>query len=212
MAAALRAFEEVGDRWWTAKTLIGMAQIHALDGEHDKAVAAYERSIAIATHLRSQDEVLTRLALAIERMRGGDLKGARHAIETAERAAWDRGQLMLEIEVAGALAELYRRGGEVERGRSGARSDGQARPRAHPPGRDDAEQPGPRPDGEPPHRRGGRTRPRAVAARLPGGPGEQRHPIGRPVPGPAAVPGGRSGRYGHRARPEPCHPRRLRPR
>ncbi|GAA2680898.1 BTAD domain-containing putative transcriptional regulator [Nonomuraea recticatena] len=115
MAAALHAFEEVGDRWWIAKTLIGMAQIHALDGEHDKAVAAYERSIAIATHLRSQDEVLTRLALAVERMRGGDLKGAGHAIETAERAAWDRGQLMLEIEVAGALAELYRRGGEVER-------------------------------------------------------------------------------------------------
>jgi predicted ATPase/DNA-binding SARP family transcriptional activator len=115
MAAALHAFEEVGDRWWTAKTLYGMAQIHAIGGEHDEAIAAYERSIAIATDLGSQDEVSTRLGLATERMRGGDLKGARHDIETAERAAWDRSQPMLEIEVLGSLAELYRRSGEIER-------------------------------------------------------------------------------------------------
>ncbi|SEG88575.1 Predicted ATPase [Nonomuraea solani] len=115
MAAASRAFEETGDRWWTAKTLIGMAQIHALRGEHDEAVAAYERSVAIAIDLGSQDEVSTRLGLAAARMRGGDLAGARRDVETAERAAWERGQPMLEIEVLGGLAELYRRSGEVER-------------------------------------------------------------------------------------------------
>ncbi|WP_117668991.1 BTAD domain-containing putative transcriptional regulator [Micromonospora sp. MW-13] len=115
MAAALHTFEEVGDRWWTAKMLIGMAQIHATGGDHDEAIAAYERSIAIATDLGSQDEVSTRLGLATERMRGGDLTGARHDIDTAERAAWDRGHPMLEIEVLGNLAELYRRSGDVER-------------------------------------------------------------------------------------------------
>ncbi|MER5323026.1 BTAD domain-containing putative transcriptional regulator [Streptosporangium roseum] len=115
MAAALHAFEEAGDRWWTAKTLYGLAQIHAIGGEHDEAIAAYEHSIAIATGLGSQDEVSTRLGLATERMRAGDLTGARHDIETAERAAWERGQPVLEIEVLGSLAELYRRSGEIER-------------------------------------------------------------------------------------------------
>lgn len=115
MTAALHAFEEVGDRWWTAKTLYGLAQIHAIAGDHDQAIAAYEQSIAIATDLGSQDEVSTRLGLATERMRAGDLTGARHDIDTAERAAWQRGQPVLEIDVLGCLAELYRRSGEIER-------------------------------------------------------------------------------------------------
>ncbi|WP_329429229.1 winged helix-turn-helix domain-containing protein [Streptosporangium sp. NBC_01495] len=115
IAAALHAFEEAGDRWWTAKTLYGLAQIHAIAGDHDQAITAYEHSIAIATDLGSQDEVSTRLGLATERMRAGDLTGARHDIETAERAAWQRGQPVLEIDVLGCLAELYRRSGEVER-------------------------------------------------------------------------------------------------
>ncbi|HUR09018.1 MAG TPA: BTAD domain-containing putative transcriptional regulator [Nonomuraea sp.] len=113
--AALHAFEEAGDRWWTAKTLYGLAQIHAIAGDHDQAITAYEHSVAIATDLGSQDEVSTRLGLATERMRAGDLTGARHDIETAERVAWRRGQPVLEIEVLGCLAELYRRSGEVER-------------------------------------------------------------------------------------------------
>ncbi|SFJ86534.1 Predicted ATPase [Streptosporangium canum] len=115
IAAALHAFEETGDRWWTAKTLYGLAQIHAIAGDHGQAITAYEHSIAIATDLGSQDEVSTRLGLATERMRAGDLAGARHDIETAERAAWQRGQPVLEIDVLGCLAELYRRSGEVER-------------------------------------------------------------------------------------------------
>ncbi|MFI6836327.1 BTAD domain-containing putative transcriptional regulator [Nonomuraea africana] len=115
MTKALHAFEETGDRWWTAKALYGLAQIHAIAGDHDQAITAYEHSIAIASDLGSQDEVSTRLGLATERMRAGDLTGARHDIATAERAAWRRGQPVLEIEVLGASAELYRRAGEVER-------------------------------------------------------------------------------------------------
>lgn len=115
MSTALGLFEEEGDRWWTSKALYGLAQVHAVAGDHSQAIAAYERSLAIAIDLGSQDEVTTRLGLATERMRAGDLTGARHDIETAERAAWQRGQPVLEIEVLGVLAELYRRSGEVER-------------------------------------------------------------------------------------------------
>ncbi|MEU4548007.1 BTAD domain-containing putative transcriptional regulator [Nonomuraea dietziae] len=115
MTTALRLFEEFGDRWWTAKALYGLAQIHAIAGDHAQAITAYEQSIAIATDLGSQDEVSTRLGLATERMRAGDLAGAKRDIETAERAARQRGHAVLEIEVLGILAELYRRSGEVER-------------------------------------------------------------------------------------------------
>ncbi|MFI9592688.1 ATP-binding protein [Nonomuraea sp. NPDC052265] len=115
IAAALRAFEETGDRWWTAKALYGLAQIHAADGEHERAIAAYERTIAIAADLGSQDEVSARLGLAAARMRAGDLTGAGHDIDAAERAAWERGQPILEIDVLGSRAELYRRRGETER-------------------------------------------------------------------------------------------------
>ncbi|MFI6910166.1 BTAD domain-containing putative transcriptional regulator [Nonomuraea sp. NPDC050394] len=115
MRQALRAFEDVGDRWWTAKTLTGLAQIHALDGDGDQAITAYERAIALAAELGSQDEISTRLALATARMRAGDLTGARHDIDTAERLAWHHGQPMLEMDVLGCLAELQRRRGDIER-------------------------------------------------------------------------------------------------
>lgn len=121
IAAALRAFEETGDRWWTAKALYGLAQIHAVGGEHDRAIAAYERAIAIAAELGSQDEVSARLGLAAARMRAGDLTGAGHDVEAAERAAWERGQPVLEIDVLGSRAELCRRRGDV--GRAGRELD-----------------------------------------------------------------------------------------
>ncbi len=115
MAAALRLFEELGDRWWTAKTLYGLAQIHTIAGDHAQAIAAYEQSIVIATDLGSQDEVSTRLGLATERMRAGDLSGAKRDIDTAKRAASQRGHAVLEIEILGILAELYRRSGDIDR-------------------------------------------------------------------------------------------------
>ncbi|MGP4104340.1 BTAD domain-containing putative transcriptional regulator [Nonomuraea sp. KM90] len=114
-ARALRAFEEAGDRWWTAMMLNGTAQIHAIEGRHDEAVADYERSISISPGLAWQEEISSRLGLAMERMRAGDLKGAGHDLETAQRAAWERGQPMLEIQVHACSAELYRRCGEIDR-------------------------------------------------------------------------------------------------
>ncbi|MFI6324985.1 BTAD domain-containing putative transcriptional regulator [Nonomuraea sp. NPDC050556] len=115
MSTALRMFEEEGDRWWAAKALYGLAQVHAIGGDHEQAITAYERSVAIATELGSQDEVSTRLGLATERLRAGDLAGARRDIDTAERAVRQRGQPVLEIEVLGVQAELFRRAGEVSR-------------------------------------------------------------------------------------------------
>ncbi|NJP91651.1 AfsR/SARP family transcriptional regulator [Nonomuraea sp. FMUSA5-5] len=112
---ALRAFEEAGDRWWTAMMLNGTAQIHAVEGRHDEAVADYERSIAISAGLAWQEEISSRLGLATQRMRAGDMKGAAHDLETARQAAWERGLPLLETQVHACAAELYRRRGEIDR-------------------------------------------------------------------------------------------------
>lgn len=110
-AGALRAFEAVGDRWCTAMALAGMAQVHSVRGEHREAVAAYQRGLALVP----QDEGQTRLGLAAERIRGGDLAGAWHDIDAAEQSARDRGDDFLRIAVLTCRADAHRRAGEPER-------------------------------------------------------------------------------------------------
>ncbi|MFI9550977.1 AfsR/SARP family transcriptional regulator [Nonomuraea endophytica] len=112
-ARALGAFEEAGDGWWTAMMLNGTAQIHGVEGRHDEAVADFERGISISGGLAWQEEISARLGLATQRMRAGDLEG--HDLETARRAAMDRGRPMLEIQVHACSAEWYRRRGEPGR-------------------------------------------------------------------------------------------------
>ncbi|MEU6113063.1 BTAD domain-containing putative transcriptional regulator [Streptomyces sp. NPDC047117] len=110
-AGALREFEAVGDHLCTAMALAGVAQVHSVQGEHDEAIAAYRRALALVP----QDEVQYRLGLAAERMRGGDLAGARQDIDTAEQAAQDRGDDLLRIAALVCRADLYRRAGEPAR-------------------------------------------------------------------------------------------------
>ncbi|MEV4246351.1 BTAD domain-containing putative transcriptional regulator [Streptosporangium canum] len=108
---ALHSFEETGDRLSTALVLTLVAQTRSVRGDHDGAIAAYERSIALTSH----HGITHRLGLAVERMRAGDPAGARRDIEIAERVAGERGQQPQQLEVMAALMELYRRSGEVER-------------------------------------------------------------------------------------------------
>ncbi|MEV0704690.1 tetratricopeptide repeat protein [Saccharopolyspora sp. NPDC050389] len=111
LAHALHGFEETGDRLWTAMVLAGQAQVHSVCGDHAKAIAAFERSLALA----SQDAFSFRIGLAAERMRSGDLDGARHDIDAAEQEARDSGQRLLEAETLVAMAEFHRRSGHPER-------------------------------------------------------------------------------------------------
>ncbi|WP_243716414.1 BTAD domain-containing putative transcriptional regulator [Actinomadura sp. KC345] len=112
-AAALRGFQKAGDRLMTALASTAIAQLHSIRGEHPEAIAAYERSIALAAKLGAQDEIGYRVGLATERMRMGDLAGARHDLGLAGRRAHDRGLRLLEVEVHAGLAELHRRRGEA---------------------------------------------------------------------------------------------------
>ncbi|GCD47560.1 BTAD domain-containing putative transcriptional regulator [Streptomyces paromomycinus] len=107
--AALREFEAAGDPWCTAMALAGTAQVHSVRGDHDQAVAAYRRGLALVP----RDEIQYRLGLAAERMRGGDLTSARYDIDTAEQAARDRGDDLLRIGALACRADLHRRAGEL---------------------------------------------------------------------------------------------------
>ncbi|MFI7055425.1 BTAD domain-containing putative transcriptional regulator [Streptosporangium canum] len=108
---ASHSFEETGDRLSTALVLTLVAQTRSVRGDHDGAIAAYERGIALTPH----HGITHRLGLAVERMRAGDPAGARRDIEIAERVAGERGQQPQQLEVMATLMELYRRSGEVER-------------------------------------------------------------------------------------------------
>ncbi|MCF6468385.1 AfsR/SARP family transcriptional regulator [Nonomuraea sp. MG754425] len=108
---ALHRFEETGDRLSTALVLTLVARTRSVRGDHDGAIAAYERSVA----LTSQHGITHRLGLAAERMRAGDLAGARQDIESAERSARERGGQPQRLEVMAARMELYRRCGDVDR-------------------------------------------------------------------------------------------------
>ncbi|WP_030669983.1 BTAD domain-containing putative transcriptional regulator [Streptomyces rimosus] len=109
-AGALREFEAAGDHLCTAMALAGMAQVHSVRGEHDEAVACYQRGLALVP----QDETQHRLGLAAERMRGGDLTGAGHDIDRAEQAARERGDDLLRLGTLACWADLHRRAGRLE--------------------------------------------------------------------------------------------------
>ncbi|MEV0082982.1 BTAD domain-containing putative transcriptional regulator [Saccharopolyspora sp. NPDC050642] len=114
-ARALRGFEEVGERLGLAFILARVAQDHALQGEHDQAIAALERCVALAAEIGWAEEIAYRAQLGAQRLRAGDLDGARRELDTALRQAVERGQPHLRIEPLVGLADLHRRAGEPDR-------------------------------------------------------------------------------------------------
>jgi predicted ATPase/DNA-binding SARP family transcriptional activator len=112
---ALRGFEEVGDRLGLAFMLARVAQDHALQGEHEQAIAALARCVTLAAEVGWEEEISYRARLGAQRLRAGDLDGARRDLDTALRQAVERGQPHLRIEALVGLADLHRREGEPDR-------------------------------------------------------------------------------------------------
>ncbi|MFI9580615.1 BTAD domain-containing putative transcriptional regulator [Streptomyces sp. NPDC052236] len=111
---ALRGFEAVGDRWGLGMALLAVGRDHSWRGEHDQAIAVFERGVAISSELGAEDDILhSRARLAAERMRGGDLDGALRDIHAAQRQAKERGFRRMEAETLLSLADLHRRSGDL---------------------------------------------------------------------------------------------------
>ncbi|MET7301878.1 BTAD domain-containing putative transcriptional regulator [Embleya sp. NPDC005575] len=112
-AEALAGFAAVGDRWGLGTALMAIGAHHSMRGEHEPAIDAFERAVALAGELGAADDAsLYRGTLAAERMRVGDLAGARTELEAADRQAWARGHRYLELAALSGRAELHRRAGE----------------------------------------------------------------------------------------------------
>ncbi|MBA9004218.1 BTAD domain-containing putative transcriptional regulator [Thermomonospora cellulosilytica] len=112
---ALRGFEAVGERLGLAFTLGRVAQNHAVQGEHEQALAALERCVTLAAEVGWEEEISYRARLGAQRLRAGDPDGARRALDAALRQAVERGRPHLRIEAMVGLADLHRRAGEPDR-------------------------------------------------------------------------------------------------
>ncbi|MFE7381554.1 BTAD domain-containing putative transcriptional regulator [Streptomyces zhihengii] len=111
---ALRGFEEVGDRWGLVMSLLPVGRDHSLRGEYPRAIATFERIVAISSELGTEDYLyLSKVRLARERRRSGDLAGAFRDLHAAHRQARERGQLRLEANILVGLANVHRRAGDL---------------------------------------------------------------------------------------------------
>jgi predicted ATPase/DNA-binding SARP family transcriptional activator len=112
--AALRGFEEVGDRWGLVMSLLPVGRDHSLRGEYAQAIATFERVVALSSELGTDDYLdLGRVRLARERRRSGDLAGARRDLEWAQAQARERGHRRLEANIVAGMANLHRREGDL---------------------------------------------------------------------------------------------------
>ncbi|MFI6503850.1 BTAD domain-containing putative transcriptional regulator [Nonomuraea typhae] len=111
-ARALHAFEEVGERYGLSITLMAAARAHSVKGEYGEAVATAERSARLAAELGTEEDVMSLMWLAGERLRGGDPEGAWQDVEEARRRV--DGRRYAQIEFLLFVADLHRRAGEPE--------------------------------------------------------------------------------------------------
>ncbi|RDI49188.1 putative ATPase [Nocardia mexicana] len=114
LVEALRGFEAVGDRIALSMALTARARAYSVRGEHDEAIAGYERSVALASELDAADAISYRAWLAAERVRAGDTAGAWRDLEVAQRLSRSRGWSQADIELLLCTADLYRRCGDTK--------------------------------------------------------------------------------------------------
>ncbi|MFE5629739.1 BTAD domain-containing putative transcriptional regulator [Streptomyces sp. NPDC056543] len=115
-AAALRGFEEVGDRWGLLMSLLPLGRDHSLRAEYGPALAVFERAVAISSELGTEEHLTwTKYRLPLERTRCGDHDEALRDIHAAQRLARERGFRRMEAGLLPALAYAHRAVGDVDR-------------------------------------------------------------------------------------------------
>ncbi|MEU7900469.1 BTAD domain-containing putative transcriptional regulator [Nonomuraea sp. NPDC049152] len=112
---ALRGFEEVGDRWGLVMCYLNMGREHGLRAEFDQAITWFERALALATELGTEEHLFYAwAALSTARMRSGDLDGALRDVQAAMHLAKVRGLRRMEVEMLSYLSAVHRRAGDHE--------------------------------------------------------------------------------------------------
>ncbi|WP_232836807.1 BTAD domain-containing putative transcriptional regulator [Lentzea terrae] len=111
-------FVAVGDRWGSAMTLGMKAAFVSHTGDNEAAIALYQRGLAVALELRSQDDaVQQRWRLAVEYARLGDHETAAREVAEAEKYVQDIGNDQMSIMIGYAKAEVVLRAGRTAEAR-----------------------------------------------------------------------------------------------
>ncbi|TDD52223.1 BTAD domain-containing putative transcriptional regulator [Saccharopolyspora elongata] len=117
MLAARTEFRAVGDRWGSAQTTTSIAEFRSRRGDHEGAIEAFQESVETFRELRATEDLVPALArIGMERLRGGDLDGARADLLRAERIGRNR-FLYHQIAALTGLAEVARHAGDRDQAR-----------------------------------------------------------------------------------------------
>jgi predicted ATPase/DNA-binding SARP family transcriptional activator len=124
-AQAFAGFQALGDRWGTALSLVGQAELATLDGDYARAIAVLEQAVELTRQLTDwQDTAQLYGSLAKNRSRLGDYDGAVADMARAEWASREQGESESDLWISYIRAELaWLRGDIAESGRISRRLD-----------------------------------------------------------------------------------------
>ncbi len=118
-AAARDLFAEIGDRWGLALALSSLGMGSSLAGDHATAIDAMGDAARLADELGADDDAGRMVTLrGHERLRAGDVEGARADLTYAKRLAYERRSAINIAYAENGLAELARREGDYDTARS----------------------------------------------------------------------------------------------
>jgi ATP/maltotriose-dependent transcriptional regulator MalT len=96
-------------------SLLALGRAPSLRGDFATSIAAFERAVAISAELGTEEYLYwTRNRLARERMRSGDLDGARRDLRAMQERASTLGHRRREASLLLSLANWQRRAGELD--------------------------------------------------------------------------------------------------
>ncbi|WP_165781546.1 AfsR/SARP family transcriptional regulator [Streptosporangium minutum] len=118
LSAALRGFQEVGDRWGVANVLASLSDLHFLHGEPERALGEVHRAIVLMEEIGAVDEVAyMRSRLAVGLNLTGDRAAAEEILEQTLRDAVRSGDRIAALSLLSARGDFAREDGRLDEAR-----------------------------------------------------------------------------------------------
>ncbi|MFI6796776.1 AfsR/SARP family transcriptional regulator [Streptosporangium canum] len=118
LSAALRGFQEVGDRWGVANVLASLSDLHFLHGEPERALGEVHRAITLMEEIGAVDEVAyMRGRLAVGLNLTGDRAAAEEILEQTLRDAVRSGDRIAALSLLSARGDFAREDGRLDEAR-----------------------------------------------------------------------------------------------
>jgi predicted ATPase/DNA-binding SARP family transcriptional activator len=118
-ASARDRFTVLGDRWGLASAMSSLATSYGLTADHPAAIAAFGEAERLAHALGTEDDAARlRIWRALERLRAGDLAGARQDLTSAREIGHARRSADIVAFADVGLGELALRSGDLSSART----------------------------------------------------------------------------------------------